>query len=48
MGSLSAKTLAKNSHAWAPLMLHKHDNFKNTFFAEKESLWSQGPVTLDF
>ncbi len=29
------------------LKVHKHDFFK-TFFAETETLWSQGPVTRDF
>ncbi len=30
------------------LKVHKHEIFYNTFFAETESLWSQGPVTRDF
>ncbi len=30
------------------LKVHKHDIFFYTFFAETESLWSQGPVTRDF
>jgi hypothetical protein len=31
-----------------PLKVHKHEIFLNTFFAETETLWSQGPVTRDF
>ncbi len=31
-----------------PLKVHKHENFFLPFFAETESLWSQGPVTRDF
>jgi hypothetical protein len=30
------------------LKVHKHEIFLCTFFAETESLWSQGPVTRDF
>jgi hypothetical protein len=30
------------------LKVHKHEICLNTFFAETESLWSQGPVTRDF
>jgi hypothetical protein len=30
------------------LKVHKHEIFLLTFFAEIESLWSQGPVTRDF
>ena len=30
------------------LKVHKHEFFLNTFFAETESLWSQGSVTRDF
>jgi hypothetical protein len=30
------------------LKVHKHEILFNTFFAETESLWSQGPVTRDF
>jgi hypothetical protein len=30
------------------LKVHKHEIFFLTFFAETESLWSQGPVTRDF
>ncbi len=30
------------------LKVHKHDIFFLTFFAETESLWSQGSVTRDF
>jgi len=30
------------------LKVHKHENFFFTFFAETETLWSQGPVTRDF
>ncbi len=30
------------------LKVHKHEIFFLTFFAETESLWSQGPVTWDF
>ncbi len=31
-----------------PLKVHKHEIFFLIFFAETESLWSQGPVTRDF
>jgi hypothetical protein len=30
------------------LKVHKHEIFFFYFFAENESLWSQGPVTRDF
>jgi hypothetical protein len=30
------------------LKVHKHENFFFTFFAETETLWSQGLVTRDF
>ncbi len=30
------------------LKVHKHEIFFNTFFAETETIWSQGPVTRDF
>ena len=30
------------------LKVHKHKKFFLTFFAETETLWSQGPVTRDF
>jgi hypothetical protein len=30
------------------LKVHKHEIFCVTFFAETETLWSQGPVTQDF
>jgi hypothetical protein len=30
------------------LKVHKHEIFLNTFFAETEIIWSQGPVTRDF
>ncbi len=30
------------------LKVHKHEIFILTFFAETETLWSQGPVTWDF
>jgi hypothetical protein len=30
------------------LKVHKHEKFFLTFFAETETLWSQGPVTRDF
>jgi hypothetical protein len=30
------------------LKVHKHEIFFLTFFAETETLWSQGPVTRDF
>ncbi len=30
------------------LKVHKHEIYFLTFFAETESLWSQGPVTRDF
>ncbi len=32
----------------AILKVHKHEIFFLTFFAETETLWSQGPVTRDF
>jgi hypothetical protein len=28
--------------------VHKHEIFFFTFFAETETIWSQGPVTRDF
>jgi hypothetical protein len=30
------------------LKVHKHDIFLLDFFAETETIWSQGPVTRDF
>ena len=36
------------SHLSTPLKVHKHEIFLNTFFAETETIWSQGPVTRDF
>jgi hypothetical protein len=30
------------------LKVHKHEIFLITFFAETETIWSQGPVTRDF
>jgi hypothetical protein len=30
------------------LQVHKHEIFFFTFFAETETIWSQGPVTRDF
>jgi hypothetical protein len=30
------------------LKVHKHEIFFLTFFAETETIWSQGPVTRDF
>jgi hypothetical protein len=33
---------------WLLLKVHKHDIFLNTFFAETETIWPQGPVTQDF
>ncbi len=30
------------------LKVHKHEIFCVTFFAEIETIWSQGPVTRDF
>ncbi len=30
------------------LKVHKQEIFFNTFFAETETIWSQGPVTRDF
>jgi hypothetical protein len=30
------------------LKVHKHEIFLNTFFAETDTLWFQGPVTRDF
>ncbi len=38
---------AKPSSSGRALKVHKHDIFFY-FFAETESLWSQGPVTRDF
>jgi hypothetical protein len=29
------------------LKVHKHEVFFYTFFAETETIWSQGPVTRD-
>jgi hypothetical protein len=40
--------MGRKSHTWAPLKVHKHEIFLNTFLAETETLWSQGPVTRDF
>ncbi len=34
--------------AGAFLKVHKHEIFLNTFIAETETIWSQGPVTRDF
>ncbi len=36
------------SYWCASLKVHKHEIFFNTFFAETETIWSQGPVTRDF
>ncbi len=33
---------------WEDLKVHKHEKFFLTFFAETETLRSQGPVTRDF
>jgi hypothetical protein len=46
----TAKERFKNDFriGWTLLKVHKHEIFLNTFFAETESLWSQGPVTRDF
>jgi hypothetical protein len=30
------------------LKVHKHEIFFSTFFAETETIWSQGPATRDF
>jgi hypothetical protein len=30
------------------LKVHKHEIFVFIFFAETETIWSQGPVTRDF
>ncbi len=35
----------KDACAMCMLKVHKHEIFFLTFFAETESLWSQGPVT---
>jgi hypothetical protein len=32
----------------SPLKVHKHEISFYTFFAETETIWSQGPVTRDF
>jgi hypothetical protein len=45
---MSKKKAKKTSNATVPLKVHKHEIFFLTFFAETESLWSQGPVTRDF
>ncbi len=37
--------ILKSDHS--RLKVHKHEFFL-TFFAETETLWSQGPVTRDF
>ena len=36
---LVQKTRAKNSHAWAPLKVPKHENFSIAFFALSEPIW---------
>jgi hypothetical protein len=36
------------SHRVTGLKVHKHEFFFLTFFAETETIWSQGPVTQDF
>jgi len=36
---LVQKTRAKNSHAWAPLKVPKHENFSLAFFALSEPIW---------
>jgi hypothetical protein len=41
-------TQKRDSRFKVSLKVHKHENFFLTFFAETESLWSQGPVTRDF
>jgi hypothetical protein len=33
---------------YGTLKVHKHETFVWTFFAETETIWSQGPVTRDF
>ena len=40
--------LTKESKKLGVLKVHKHEIFLKTFFAETETLWSQGPVTQDF
>jgi hypothetical protein len=36
---LVKKTRSKNSHAWAPLKVPKHENFLLSFFALCEPIW---------
>jgi hypothetical protein len=38
----------KVAYSHQTLKVHKHEMFLNTFFAETETIWSQGPVTRDF
>jgi hypothetical protein len=38
----------KKKQEWSKLKVHKHEIFFLTFFAETETIWSQGPVTRDF
>jgi hypothetical protein len=40
--------LLKKTAVFNNLKVHKHEIFFLTFFAETETLWSQGPVTRDF
>ncbi len=35
-------------HNFIHIKVHKHEIFFLTFFAETETIWSQGPVTRDF
>ncbi len=36
---LVQKTRMKNSHAWAPLKVPKHENFSIAFFALSKPIW---------
>jgi hypothetical protein len=40
--------LTMHRHLKRILKVHKHEIFFVTFFAETETIWSQGPVTRDF
>jgi hypothetical protein len=51
--SYVCKNAKLGGHAFAADVLfalkeHKHEIFFFTFFAETETLWTQGPVTRDF
>jgi hypothetical protein len=42
------KIIPQLFYSFSFLKVHKHEIFLNTFFAETETIWSQGPVTRDF